>query len=102
MENIVTTRQLHRKYSCNHIYLDFLNKMIAENMIKKLPTSDFVWYDNMNFNFIQNYDYEKSDKSYMIECNLTYSEYLLSDYPLCAEHLIIDGFKKQKTGNQFQ
>ena len=56
----------------------------------------------MNFNFIQNYDYEKSDKSYMIECNLTYPEYLLSDYPLCFEHLIIDRFKKQKTGNQFQ
>ena len=34
MENALTTRQLHREYSFNHIYLDFLNKMIAENMIK--------------------------------------------------------------------
>ena len=59
----------------------------------------------MDLNFIQNYDYEKSDKSYMIKCDLTYSEYLYdlhNDYPLCAEHLIIDRFKKQKTGNQFQ
>ena len=33
----------------------------------------------------------------MIECDLTYPEYLHdshNDYPLCAEHLIIDGFKK--------
>ena len=59
----------------------------------------------MDLNFIQNYDYEKSDKSYMIKCDLTYSEYfhdLHHDYPLCSEHLIVDGFKKQKTGNQFQ
>ena len=51
----------------------------------------------MDLNFIQNYDYEKSDKGYMIECDLTYPEYLHdshNDYPLCAEHLIIDGFKK--------
>ena len=59
----------------------------------------------MDLNFIQNYDYEKSDKSYMIECNLNYPKYLYDlhhDYPLCSEHLIIDRFKKQKTGNQFQ
>ena len=59
----------------------------------------------MDLNFIQNYDYEKSDKSYMIECDLTYPEYLHdlhNYYPLCAEHLIIDRFKKQKNGNQFQ
>ena len=30
MENTLTTRQSHREYSFNHIYLDFLNKMIAE------------------------------------------------------------------------
>ena len=30
MENTLTTRQLHREYSSNHISLDFLNKMIAK------------------------------------------------------------------------
>jgi hypothetical protein len=66
MENTLTTRQLHREYSFNHIYLDFLNKMIAEkqkqirfrkwfyNQLKRLSLTVFETEDE-EYEAIQKY-----------------------------------------------
>ena len=64
-------------------------------MCKKLPVRDFKWLDNLSMfteEFIKNYD-ENSDKGYILEVDVEYSEKLCSvhsDLPFLPERTKIN------------
>ena len=69
------------------MYLD-ANNLYGEAMIQKLPHSGFKWANNINEEFIRNYDNEASDIGYFVKCDLEYPKELHdlhNNYPLAVE-----------------
>ena len=68
-------------------------------MSKMLPVRDFKWLDNLSMfteEFIKNYD-ENSDKGYILEVDVEYSEKLCSvhsDLPFLPERMKINKCEK--------
>ena len=83
------------------IYVD-INNQYGHGMRQKLPLNDYKWEDdkfikNLTTSFIMNYDIDKEDRGYIIDCDLIYPKKLHDehrDYPLAPEKMLCDKYGK--------